>query len=99
MNDLIERQDAIDAMANTVVNGESIGTWIAEDTMNDVPSAKFTLYGYNIEHLALIAGILQKENLSPDRTVDLLTDIGAIVAIVVDDFEEQLRKAVKECIS
>lgn len=57
-----------------------------------------TLYGYNIEHLDLIARMLQKENLPPERVAEVLMDIGRIVAIVRDEFEESLRKAVEQCI-
>ncbi len=60
-------------------------------------SAQPTLYGYNIEHLKLIARVLQKEDLPPERVVEALTDIGRIVAIVRDEFEESLRKAVEQC--
>ena len=62
-----------------------------------IPPAQPTIYGYNIEHLELIARVLQKENLSPERVVEALTDIGRIVAIVTDEFEESLRKAVEQC--
>ena len=61
------------------------------------PSAEPTLHGYNIEHLELIARVLQKENLPPERIAEALTDIGRIVAIVRDEFEETLRKAVEQC--
>lgn len=60
-----------------------------------LPSAQPTLHGYNIEHLELIARVLQKENLPPERIVEVLTDIGRIVAIVRDEFEETLRRAVQ----
>lgn len=62
-----------------------------------LPSAQSTLYGYNIEHLELIARILQKEDLSPERVGEALTDIGRIVAIVRNEFEEALKKAVEQC--
>lgn len=54
-----------------------------------------TIYGYNIEHLELIARILMKEGLPPERVEEALTDIGRIVAIVTDEFEESLRIAVE----
>ena len=63
----------------------------------NLPSAQPTLYGYNIEHLELIARVLQKEDLPPERIVEVLTDIGRIVAIVKDEFEDTLRKAVEQC--
>lgn len=64
------------------------------NSIQQLPSAQPTLYGYNIEHLELIARVLQKENLPPERVAEALTDIGRIVAIVKDEFEESLRKAV-----
>ena len=60
-------------------------------------TAQPTLCGYNIEHLILIANVLRKENLPPERVVEALTDIGRIVSIVKDEFEESLRKAVEQC--
>ncbi len=62
-----------------------------------LPSSQPTLHGYNIEHLELIARVLQKENLPPERVVEALTDMGRIVAIVRDEFEESLRKAAEQC--
>ena len=58
-------------------------------------STQSTIYGYNIEHLVLIATILMKEGLPPERVVEALTDISKIVAIVTEEFEESLRKAVE----
>ena len=52
-----------------------------------------TLYGYNVKHLELIARVLQKENLPPERVTEALSDIGRIVAIVKDEFEETLQRA------
>jgi len=40
MNELIYKQDAIDAIANTIVRGESLGDGIAEDILYSVPSAE-----------------------------------------------------------
>lgn len=55
-----------------------------------------TLYGYNIEHLELIARILEIEGLPPERVKEVLTDVGRIVAIVSNEFEESLRRAVEQ---
>lgn len=88
-----------------------VGDWIEHrifvQNMNDIdrqtilnlPSAQPTLYGYNIAHLEMIARVLQKEDLSPERVAEALTDIGRIVAIVKDEFEETLRKAVEQCVT
>ena len=62
------------------------------------PTAQPTIYGYNVEHLELIARILQKENMPPERVLEVLTDIGRIVAIISDEFRETLRKSVEQCL-
>ena len=94
MDDLISRQKAIDAFSDTV---ELMPECYARDIIADLPSAHQTLYGYDIEHLKLIANVLKKENLPPERVADALMDIGRIVDIVRDEFEETLRKAVEQC--
>ena len=93
--DTISRRDAIDAIERNAYRHTYIDQII--DIINALPSAQPTLYGYNIEHLELIARVLQKEDLPPERIVEALTDIGRIVAIVKDEFEETLRKAVEQC--
>ena len=94
-NDLIDRQAAIDDFYKYPNM-----TWTTLDVLehiNALPSAQPTLHGYNIEHLDLIARVLQKENLPPERIVEAITDIGRIVAIVRYEFEETLRRAVEQC--
>lgn len=61
--------------------------------IDDAPTIEPTLYGYPVEHLAMIARVLQKENLPPERIAEMLSDIGRIVEMVHDEFEETLRKA------
>lgn len=51
-----------------------------------------TLYGYKIEHLEIIAMLLEKENLPPERVSDALHDIYQVVDIVVKEFNDTLRK-------
>lgn len=68
----------------------------AIDIVEDEPSAQPTLYGYNIEHLVMIARVLQKEDLPPERVAEALTDIGRIVSIVIDELEETLRREVDQ---
>ena len=70
---------------------------ISNDLFYKMSSTQPTLHGYSIEHLEMIARVLQKENLPPERVVESLTDMGRIVAIVRDEFEETLRKAVEQC--
>lgn len=63
-----------------------------EDMADDL--AESTLYGFPLQHLELIAIILQKENLPPERVKECLTDIERIVDIVHEEFEESLRRSV-----
>lgn len=65
--------------------------------LEQMPAVQPTLYGYNIEHLVLIARTLQREDLPPERLAEILTDIGRIVTMVQDELEESLRKAVEQC--
>lgn len=102
VGDMIDRQDAIDFIdAGSLVNPNE-PRWSDNEVvafLKSRPSAQQTLYGYNVEHLDLIARVLQKENLPPERITEMLTDIGRIVAIVRDEFEESLRKAVEQCVT
>lgn len=104
-DDLISRRAAIDALGEQPDSGDWTDEWECgcrsqwewdKEAIENVPAAQFTLYGYNIEHLDLIARVLQKENLPPERITEALTDIGRIVAIVRDEFEETLRRSVEQ---
>lgn len=94
--DLISRQDAIDRITKAIWDDKVAHD--VKEVLKGLPSAQPTLHGYNIEHLELIARVLQKEDLPPERVVEALTDIGRVVAIVRDEFEETLRKAVEQCV-
>lgn len=102
-DDLISRQAVLDYIDNMPSELTADGRRmirrirLTEYIQDSLPSAQPTLYGYNIEHLELIARVLQKEDLPPDRIVEVLTDIGKIIAIVKDEFEESFRKAVEQC--
>lgn len=105
MDDLISRQAAIDAVVAEVRTVDSryleservIHESDAVEVLSLLSSVQPTLYGYNIEHLELIARVLQKANLPPEKVVEALTNIDRIIAIIKDEFEEALRKAVKQC--
>lgn len=103
MGDLISRQAAMNAFAERVKRSNNsdfapVPRWNdAVEIVENLPSVQPTLNGYDIRHLELIASVLQKENLPPERVTEALTDIGRIVAIVKEEFEESLRKAVEQC--
>ena len=89
--------DALDEIESEVADGYGYQYEKWRKYFCRLPSAQPTLDGYNIEHLVLIAKLLEKENLSPERVLEALTDIGRVVAIVLEEFEETLRKAVEQC--
>ena len=102
--DLISRKAAMEEISKQ----QTYKMFEGEDTVyldaNDVgsvlaslPSAQPILYGYPVEHLAMIAMVLQKENFPPERISEMLSDVGRIVDMVRDAFEETLRKAVEQC--
>ena len=97
MDDTISRQAAIDALWQAEKELPYYDSaLVAVNVIKELPSAQPTLYGYNIEHLELIARVLQKEDLPPERIAEVLTDIGRIVAIVEGEFEEILRMAIED---
>lgn len=99
--DCISRQAAIDAICTEGTRLERNGTvamveikqWCV-DILEELPSTQPTLYGYPVEHLAIIAEVLQKENLPPERVAEMLSDVGRIIEMARDEFEDTLRKAV-----
>ena len=93
MRDSIDRQAAIDAVSRGCQELRGVFAR-CEKNLNELPSAQAMLYGYPVEHLVLIATVLRKENLPPERIAELLMDIGRIVTMVRDEFEDTLRKAV-----
>ena len=105
MDDLISRQVALHALCEACdffgseeeCFYKKHGACYERNAIMSVPTAPPTLYGYNIEHLELIARVLQKEDLPPERIAEVIKNIGRIVAIVKDEYEEVLRKAVEQC--
>lgn len=105
MSDLIDRQALRAAMYHEAMEKFSYdqkwdsGCWIRykmfERVVDSMPSAQPTLYGYNIEHLELLARLLQKEDLPPERIDEVITDIDRIIAMVKEVFDESLREVTK----
>ena len=102
MSDTIYRQAAIDTLADMHCKSDEDGyVWIIRSDawarIDALPSAQPTLNGYDINHLMLIAELLKKENLPPERVSDALYDISRVVDIAVEEFKETLRKSVEQC--
>lgn len=65
--------------------------------MNDLISREdATLYGYQIEHLALIARVMEKEGVTPEKAVETFGDISRIVQIIVEEQMEIIKRAVEK---
>jgi len=97
MSDLISRQEAVKEVKELFEMGDCYcDKFSIVGMLNSLPSVQPTLHGYNIEHLEMIARVLQKEDLPPERIVEALTDMSRIVAIVKDEFEEILRRAMDQ---
>lgn len=93
MDDLISRQAAIDVMLMAI--DDDWDPDYATDRMDEIPSAQPTLYGYNIEPLALIARVMQKKGVTPEKAVDIFQDIVGIVQMYTDEQKENHKKAVE----
>lgn len=95
---LISKRMVLDAMCDNCDTVESscphypCGRYWAVEKL---PVVNQTLYGYRIAQLAIIATILNKEGLPPERVSEALTDVERIIAMVRDEFEEALTKIVQ----
>ena len=104
MDDTISRQAAIAAIDKwkNDFKGYVNALNIPRDDYNgimeyidELPSAQ-TLCGYDIEYLMLIADVLRKENLPPERVTDALTDIGRIVSMIRDEVRDEFEKTLQK---
>ena len=92
--DCISRKAAIDAIheewdecLNVDESGETIA-YETEDVICRLPSAQLTLYGYNIEHLAYIARVMEKEGITAEVAVNTFLDVGHAVKMILDEVRE-----------
>lgn len=59
-----------------------------------LPSAEPTLYGYKIEHLAYIARVMQKENVTAEYAVRTFDDMSRAVKMIIDEAQEKIEEAI-----
>ena len=95
---LINRQEAIDAAIAAVNEFDNScnltrSDMIADAINNAAPSAPLTLFGYDIEHLAFIAKVMQEKDLAPEQVINLLKDNGYAVELVINSLKDSLHKA------
>lgn len=96
MADLIERQAAIDEIARWIGYIDEDMILRIQTGLKKVPSAQPTLYGYSIEHLVLIARVMQKENVTPEKAIECFKDVGRMVQMIVDEQQEMIKRAVEK---
>lgn len=97
MINLIDRQTAIDAVDDIpyIKKHPNIGLlWKA--WVEQLPSAQPTLYGYQIEHLALIARVMEKEGVTPEKAVQIFADIGSITEMLINEMQKNFEEVMKE---
>ena len=56
-----------------------------------LPEPKSTIYGYDVKHLALIATVLRKDNLTPDRAAEAIRDINRIAELLREEILENVK--------
>ena len=87
MSDLIDRKAAIDAIDKL---HDFPNAWLecAVEAIEKLPSEQLTLYGYNIEHLAYIARVMEKEGITAEVAVNTFLDVGHAVKMILDEVRE-----------
>lgn len=102
MSDLIRREDAINALSMmqgiVAENGVRKGISMAWQQIADLPPAQPTLYGYDIEHLALIARVMEKEGITPGEVAELLRNAGKISEMAVDVVQKVHKKSMRDAV-
>ena len=100
MNDLIRRQAAIEAFIElpNCSNGYSDTYDKASiiEVLESLPSAQLKMYGYNIDHLMLIARALEEKNIPPEDVADVVKDMRLAWNFVLEEFESSLKKSLLE---
>lgn len=64
--------------------------------IEEQPTVEPTLYGYKIEHLALIARVMQKDGVTPEKAVQLFKDVQAIALRVIDEISGAVERAFEQ---
>lgn len=101
MYDLISRQAAIDALgdmpmswADTDAELQAKEDWkIHREALLNLPSAKPTLYGYKIEHLAYIATVMEKEGVTAEYAVRTFDDMERVIKMVIEEARAKIEEA------
>jgi len=63
-----------------------------------MPTVEPTLYGYKIEHLALIARVMEKDDVTPEKAVEIFKDVQTIALKVIDEISGAVERAFEQAI-
>lgn len=61
-----------------------------------LPTVEPTLYGYKIEHLALIARVMEKDGVTPEIAVQVFKDVQTIALKVIDEISGAVERAFEQ---
>lgn len=68
------------------------------DVINEQPTVEPNLYGYKLEHLALIARVMQKDGVTPEKAVQTFKDVQTIALKVIDEIDDAVKRAFEQAI-
>ena len=66
--------------------------------IKDAPTVEPTLYGYKIEHLALIARVMEEDGVTPETAVEIFKDVQTIALKVIDEINGIVERTITEMI-
>jgi hypothetical protein len=103
-NDLISRKAAIDAlrMDISIIPFAKAREYVRAaietiyNRLEELPSAQPTLYGYNVEHLAYIARVMEKEGVTAEYAVRTFDDMGRAIKMIMEEAREKVEEALNE---
>ena len=102
-NDCISRQAAMNAFAERVKRSNNsdfapVPRWNdAVEIVENLPSVQPTLYGYQIEHLAYIAKVMEKEGVTAEYATKTFEDISRAVRMIIEEAQQKVEEMLNEC--
>ena len=66
-----------------------------ESVIEAQPTIEPTLYGYNIDHLSLIAKVMEEKGITADKAAEIFVDARAVVQMVLDEQKKAIDAKVK----
>lgn len=86
--------DADELWTETTKDIECCGDFL--EVIERQPTVEPTLYGYKIEHLALIASVMQKDGITPERAVQMFGDAQAVAKMVIDEMNGIVKRTFEQ---